>query len=518
MVGNTFTMTVLWLVGMVLSLPTETAAQSLVPVGFEEWIEDGMDEWSIPGMAVAVVKDGEVVFQRGFGKRKLDAEYKVDEHTVFGIASVSKNMTAAALAILVDEGKLHWDDRVVDHMPWFELSDPWVTSQVTVRDLLLHRVGVGRMLGNRLQFMTEASRDEVIYRMRHMDFEAPFRYQYVYSNVMYSAAGQLIEYIEGVSWNEFLENRLFMPLGMSRTNTSITQLNENDNVAWPHQEIKGEVVQIPRRNWDNAGPAGAVNSSVHDISQWMLMQLGEPGEFRDSVIISPARMNDIHRPGIALPPGFAYDQQSSYGLGWRITDYEGERILTHGGATDGFNTSIYLTPGKDLGIIVMTNTFNLFREAVVYTLLDHYLKIEGNDWHAHYRDRYLEVYDRAMEAREKIHDERKEDLAPWFERDEFEGVYSHPAYGEVVVNNGEEGLSISFWGGTIEADLEHWQGNTFRAVWHNPAQREEFCWFTSGKDGSIETLHFEFCLRPMLLQVGAYPSHYKRVVDFSKVE
>jgi len=500
-----------------ISFINPVTAQQAMPDDFAEWIEEGMEEWSIPGMAVAVVKDGEVIFESGFGLRRKGSGDRVDENTVFGIASVSKNMTAAALAVLADEGKLSWDDRVVDHIPWFELSDPHATSQVTIRDLLLHRTGVGRILGNRLQFMTEASRDEVIYRTRYMDFEAPFRYGFVYNNVMYSLAGQVVEYVEGVSWDDFLEERFFTPLGMRNTNTSITKLDESGNVAWPHQEIKGEVVEIPRRNWDNAGPAGSVNSSVSDMTNWMLMQLGEPGKYKDNKLISGRNMAAMHRPGIAMPPSDPYDYQSSYGLGWRITDYEGARLLLHGGATDGFNTSICLAPDQDLGIIVMSNTFNLFREAIVYQLLDHFLGIEGNDWATHYRDRYLSRYELASEEREYIHQSRKENLPANFEADSLVGLFTHPAYGEVEIGMEDGNLYASFWNGTIVADLEHWHGDTYRAVWRNPAQREEFCWFTAGKDGTPARFHFEFNLRPILLQVGAYPSNYTRVVEFEKL-
>lgn len=497
-------------------LPILVNAQ--MPSNFDQWIEAGMEDWGIPGMAIAVVKEGEVIHLKGYGLQMLGEDAPVDEHTLFGIASVSKNMTAAALAILVDEGKLHWDDRIIDHIPWFELNDPWVTAELTVRDLLIHRVGLGRILGNRLQFKTNATRDEVLYSMRYMELEAPFRYQYVYNNVMYSLAGQLIEYIEGVSWDEFMEKRLFRPLGMERTNTSITQLEGMDNLAWPHQEIYGHVRVIPRRNWDNAGPAGGVNSSVYDLTKWLMLQLGQAGKFEDTILVSRRQMEEIHRPQIVLPADDPYAAQSSYGLGWRITDYHGHRILTHGGATDGFNTSAYLLPEYDLGIVVVTNTFNLFREAVCFTVIDHVLGIEENDWHDHYLERYNLVFERAMDMRQEIHDSRDESLQPCFEEEDHIGVFYHAAYGKLEVISTDKGLKLRFWeDDELTADLEHWQGNTYRAIWNNPAQREEFCWFTGGKDSRVESLHFEFCLRPILLQVGAYPSNNTRVVEFKKV-
>ena len=490
-----------------------------IPLDFDEWMMEGMMEWQIPGMAVGVVKDNEIIYLNGFGVRKLGEPERVDRNTVFGIASVSKNMTAAALAMLVDEGKIHWDDRVVDYIPWFELNDPYATSQVTIRDLLLHRVGLGRVLGNRLQFMTNSSRDELLRQVKFMDFEAPFRYQSVYNNVMFSLAGQIIEYAEGVSWDEFLMERLFSPLQMNRTTTSITMLEGMDNLAHPHQEIKGEVVPISWRNWDNAGPAGGVNSSVTDVCNWLLMQLGEAGSFRDSTLISSARMRDMHRAQQALPQGDPYSAQASFGLGWRVSDYEGYRVLSHGGATDGFNTSAYMLPEENLGIIVMSNTFNLFREAVVFTLIDAMIGNEGKDWHEYYRNLYLEGFERVKSLREKIHKERERETSPSFELEQYTGTYADEVYGqiEVFLNDNNE-LEIKFWEDeNLITILEHWHYDTFRAIWKNPAQREEFCWFTMGKDGRPEFLKFEFALRPMLLQVGAYPSNYTRVVSFKKI-
>lgn len=492
-------------------------SQNKIPDDFDQWVIDGMAAWNIPGMAIGVVKDGEVLFSKGFGVKQLSTNDKVDEHTVFGIASVSKNMTAAALAILVDEGKLNWDDKVIKHIPWFELSDPWVTSQVTVKDLLIHRVGVGRMLGNRLQFMTKNSRDEVIYQLRYMDFEAPFRDRNVYSNVMYSVAGQLIEYIEGVSWDEFLTERFFKPLGMNNTTTSITQLGATTNKATPHQYINGKVTPIKWRNWDNACPAGGVNSTVADLNKWMLMQLSEPGVYEGKRFISQNQMRAMHRPQIAYQPADPYAAQSSYGLGWQITDYNGERVITHGGATDGFNTFAYLVPNQNLGIVVVTNTFNSFGSAVFYTLLDAFLDTEERNWQEHYLSMYQNAYNRVSQIRENIHNAREKNTQPKHSLEKYTGIYTDLAYGKIEIFKENNQLKVKFWDtDDLTATLEHWHHDTFRALWNNPAQREEFSWFTMDRNGAVEKFHFEFCLRPMLLQVGAYPSNYTRVVEFLK--
>src|SRR5690554_3554902 len=221
------------------------AAQSPLSNDFDQMVLKGMQDWNIPGMAVAIVKDGKIFYSKGFGEKKLGEGEPVDERTLFGIASVSKNITAAALAMLVDEGKITWDTKIVDIIPWFALSDPWMTREVTVRDALTHRVGVGRMIGNRLQYLSGRSRDDLIYQLRYMDFEQPFRHGFVYSNMMYSVAGQVIEYVTGQTWDDFLATRFFHPMGM-QSNTSITAFTDQHNAAWPHQFIHGEVQPIAR--------------------------------------------------------------------------------------------------------------------------------------------------------------------------------------------------------------------------------------------------------------------------------
>lgn len=492
-------------------------AQESLPENFDSWVEASRQDWKIPGMAVGIVKDGEVIYAKGFGEKRLGSGEKVDANTIFSIASVSKNMTAAALGILVDEGKIDWDDKITNHIPWFQLKDPWITKEITIRDALTHRVGSGRLLGNRLQFMTASPRDSVLYQMRYMDLEKPFRSAFVYNNVMYSLAGQIIEYTDGRTWDVFLKERLFDPLGMNSTTTSITQLKNSDNQAYPHQEIEGKVVPIARRNWDNAGPAGGVNASVNDLNKWMLMQLGISGEYKGKTIISAQQMNEIHKPQMVVPRANAMDAQGSYGFGWNITDYKGKRVITHGGATDGFNTSMYLMPELDLGIIVVGNNFNGLGNAVAYQVMDAFLGNSDVDWSERYLQGYNRAYERASEAREKIHQAQVRNTKPSLDLDAYVGAYRSKGYGKLEVKKEGKDLVLHFWDTDgLEAKLEHWHYDTFRAVWKNPAQREEFMQFYLGKDGKVEALDFEFSLRPLLLQVGAYPSNYTHTERFEK--
>lgn len=504
---------------LIFTLCIPAVAQQPLSKDFDQMVEKGMRDWQIPGLAIAIVKDGKVFYARGFGEKKLGGGEKVDENTLFGIASVSKNITAAALAMLVDEGKITWDTKIVDVIPWFALNDPWVTREVTVRDALTHRVGIGRIIGNRLQYLSGRSRDELIRHLRYHDFEQPFRASYVYSNMMYAVAGQVIEYSTGQTWDTFLTERIFKPLGMG-SNTSVTAITAESNAAWPHQLIEAEVVPIPRRNWDNAGPAGGINASVSDMARWMILQLGEAGVYEGKRLISARQMAEIHRPQVVRPSsGNPYASQPTYGLGWNILDYQGKRVLTHGGATDGFNTAAYMMPELDLGVIIVANNFNQLGDAIAYTVMDAFIGA-GNqtDWAKYYFDGFRRSYDNAMKQREQIHAAKVRDTRPTLGEEAHIGIYSSDLYDKVEIRKGSKGLEIKLWDNEeVVADLEHWHYDTYRAIWRNRAQREEFLYFSVGKDGSIEALNFEFALRPLLLQVGAYPSNYTRTVRFDRV-
>lgn len=517
MTNKYFTWNKLWLIAFVGLLSLTITAQTDLPQDFDDWVEAGRKDWSIPGMAVGIVKDGEVIYAKGFGEKRLGSKETVDENTVFSIASVSKNMTAAGLGILVDEGKIDWDDKITDHIPWFQFKDPWVTNQMTIRDALTHRTGLGRILGNRLQFMTQSSRDEVLHQMRYMDFEKPFRSNFVYNNVMYSLAGQIIEYTDGRTWDAFLKEELFAPLEMTSTSTNMVELEQQENVAYPHQEIKGDVVEISRRNWDNAGPAGGVNASINDLNKWMLMQLEVPGSYKSNTIISRKAMNEIHKPQMIRGQADALDAQNSYGFGWSITDYKGKRVITHGGATDGFNTAMYLLPEENIGVVVVGNTFNGFGNAVAYQVMDAFIDGSDKDWNEHFLSNYKQQYQRTEKARKEIDESRKKKTKPTLSLEDYVGIYDSEAYGKVVVEKEGKNLKIKFWDDSdLKGDLEHWHFDTFRNIWKNPALREEFMQFHLNKKGEVEALDYEFVLRPMLLQVGAYPSDYKRTVRFEK--
>ena len=489
--------------------------------GLHEFIERGMDDWKIPGMAVGIVHEGELVHAEGYGVKKMGEEDPVEAETLFGVASTSKAMTAAALGMMVDEGKLDWDDPVIKHLPDFQLSDPWVTKHVTVRDLLTHQVGIGRMTGNRLRFMPFRDRDKILEFIAHQPFEEPFRQGYVYSNMMYMVAGKVLRETSGKRWDDFMMEEFFPQLGMDRANVSVTMFDDDSNAAWPHQYIRGENQTIPRRNFDNVGPSASVNASLLDFGRWMKFQLGEPGVLDGERLISDEVMRETRQAQNTLSSPDPYQGNlRAYGLGWSLGSYRGYHTISHGGAADGMNTTLMMMPEKELGVVVFSNIFNNFRDAVARWVMDAYIgeREDGRDWHEYYLENYESRKAYAQNRRDDIEAKRVEGTRPSLSLNQFTGTYQDDVYDEVEVKLNQDGrLELHFWDDETQiAELEHWHYDTFRAHWKNPAQREKFVTFDLGSDGQPKTLNVEFTLRPVLLQVGIYPTDYYRIVEFEK--
>ncbi len=454
---------------LALIIPGPAAAQ--LPDGLDEYIEQVRAEWNVVGIAVAVVKDDSVIYARGFGLRHLNRPDPVDERTLFAIGSNTKAFTAAGIGILVDEGRLGWDDRVVDHLPWFELNDPWVTSHITVRDLLSHRSGLGRR-GDANWYATDFSREEVVRRIRQLEPNASFRSRAGYQNTMFLAAGLVTEAVAGESWDEFVERRLFEPLGMVRSNTTTLDLEGDDNVATPHHTIDGSVRPIAYRNLDNVAPAGSINSSVAEMTSWMRMVLAE-GIWDGAKVLSDSVVREMHTPNIVypFPPSyralFPSTHFSMYGLGWGLRDYLGRMLASHTGGIDGMLSQVTLVPEEEVGIVVLTNTTNGGAyNAVTFRILDDMLGGEERDWNA----TFLELNQRQEEAaatRERQRFEaRVAGTQPSLGLDGYVGSYGEAMYGRIEVRMEEGRLVLGRH--QLVADLEHWHYDTFVAHWRDP--------------------------------------------------
>ncbi len=376
------------LVGLLLTFQTELTAQSVGKLNLEElsdYIDKAYQDWEIPGMAIAIVKDGQIVFSEGYGVRNSNSGEKVDTNTIFGIASNTKAMTATALAMLVDEGKISWDDKVRKYLPWFRLYNPYVSEETTIRDLLCHRVGLVTFSGDLLWYGSNYSREEVIRRARYLKPSYDFRSGYGYSNIMFITAGEIIPVVTGQSWDNFVKEKFLEPLGMNNTSTSISSFHGNNNIVTGHIKVEGNQVPVPWINWDNIGPAGSVNSSVADMSKWIMLQLNR-GTFNENIYYSKTSSTEmwtVQNPFKVSDKSleiFPSKHFSGYGLGWSLFDYHGRKITTHGGGMDGQISRVVLVPEENLGMVILTNSINRLPTYLMYEILDRYFGAEAKDW------------------------------------------------------------------------------------------------------------------------------------------
>ncbi|HSH46775.1 MAG TPA: serine hydrolase domain-containing protein, partial [Longimicrobiales bacterium] len=375
---------VLAVLATVMAPPGSLAAQAAPLQGLDAYVEKGIQDWEIPGLALAVVKDGEVIHMRGYGVKSLDTGEPVDENTLFAIGSASKAFTASAVAMLRDEGLLEWDDPANEHLPSLELFDPWATRQLTVRDILTHRSGLSR--GDAVWYSTDFNRDETLRRIRYLEPSWGFREQFGYQNLMYLAAGQLVPALTGTSWDAFVEERIFEPLGMERSNPSADSLEGMRNVAAPHSWIDGEVGTIPYKNIDNIGPAGSINSSVAEMVNWLRLHLSD-GTFQGQQILSEDAVEEMQTPQMLLRLEGRWRGMSptshfmTYGMGWFLNDHHGRLVVQHGGNIDGMHALVGMMPEEDVGLVVLTNiTPNYLSYSLMYRVFDAILGEEPVDW------------------------------------------------------------------------------------------------------------------------------------------
>jgi CubicO group peptidase (beta-lactamase class C family) len=449
--------------------PARVDAQPAPLEGLADWVEAAMATWEIPALAVAVVADGEAVWLDGFGVRTVGSSEPVDENTVFAIGSASKAFTAAVLGMLVQEGRLDWDDRATRHLPGFETSDPWVTRELTVRDLLTHRSGLNR--GDQVWYGTDLDRDAILRRVRHQPPSSSFRSEFGYNNNMFLAAGQLVPALTGTSWEDFVRKRIFAPLGMTRSTTSTLALERMENVARPHRLDDGEVRPIPWRNIDNIAPAGSINSTARDMSAWLRLQLAEGTWGGDSLIATPV-LREMHSPQTIVPNEGQWARMApgahflTYGMGWFLHDYRGRKVVEHGGNIDGMHALVGMMPEEEVGVAILTNLQpNALTYALMYRVFDAYLGGPATDWSA----RMKEEQDRALESgadeQRRAEESRVAGTEPSLALHAYAGTYRHAMYGNVEV--AEEGGRLVVRRGVRTGPAEHWHYDTFRVRWED---------------------------------------------------
>jgi CubicO group peptidase (beta-lactamase class C family) len=434
----------------------------------DKYVEAARQQWQVPGLSIAVAQDGKVVFAKGYGVRELGKPETVTTGTLFGAMSTTKAMTAATLGILVDEGKLSWDDKVIKHLPGFRVGDPYVTNELRVRDLLTHNGGLGNA-----DFLwvwwPEMPSAEILSRMQHAPPAYSLRGSFIYQNIMYLVAGQIVEKVSAQSWERFASERLFAPLGMKNTfpNLALSQSYKNRSVA--HYEIKGKIEAIPEMAADQIAPAGAVWSTADDIAKWVNFTLSD-----GQGLLKPATMNELFKPQVIVPPGGFYPTIAltkphwmTYGLGWFQHDYRGEMVNFHTGSLAGRTAIVGLLRDKKLGVYIFGNLDHAeVRHALMYKVFDLFaFNDNSRDWSADFKKLYDQRDADAKKQQEAARARRMADTKPSLPLNAYAGRYSSPFYGTVEIALADGKLKAIF-NKDLSAQLGHWQFDMFIGTWN----------------------------------------------------
>ena len=467
------------------------------PPDFDAYVASVLEVFRVPGASVAIVKDGRVVLARGYGLRRLGEPARVDARTLFGIASNTKAFTATALGILVEEGKLAWDAPVIDYLPWFRLSDPYVTTQLTIRDLLVHRSGLGLGAGDLMWWPPSTyDRREIARRLRNLPLVTSFRSAYAYDNVLYLIAGEVIETVSGRSWEEFVTERILRPVGMTGSNVLHSAAGVEGNVAATHAEVDGTVRPIAPFLSDNTNPAGGINSNAEDMARWMIVQLDSGRLEGGQRLFAPRTTRELWSLVTPMPIGRVPQSLAplqadflGYALGFQVNDYRGRKLVSHTGGLPGYVSKVAMIPDLRLGVAVLTNQESgAAFSTISYHVLDHYLGAEPHDWLGAYREVTERNATAIVRTEQGSAAARDSTAQPSLPLERYTGTYQDVWYGDVTVAL-EEGKLVLRFGHTpsLVGDLVHWQYDTFVARWHDRELRADaFVTFALDPDGAID--------------------------------
>lgn len=446
--------------------------------------------WGAPGAAAVVIRDGKAIYMKGFGVKDINTKAPVTPDTVFAIGSTTKAFTTAAMAMLVDDGKMKWDDPVRVHLPAFRLSDPLADQNVTLRDLVTHRTGLSRH--DLLWFGSPWGRAEILRRIGLVPLTESFRSVFQYQNIMFLAAGEAVGAASGGSFEEFVRRRIFDPLGMKSASLSVIEAQKAADHATPHIKRGAKIETMPWRNLDNVGPAGSINASVRDLASWIRFQLGD-GSYEGRRLVSAQNLREMHTPQMTIriegrwkiffPESVT--SQLNYGLGWFITDYRGEHLVMHGGTIDGFRASIVLVPKKGIGIAVLANlNQSQMPEAACYTLLDRLIGLPAVDWNDKIGQSVKAFEADQVKAFTTRFAARRPNTSPTLQLPEYAGEYGDPAYGRATVSVDGSRLVVNW--SSLRTALDHFHYDTFIAK--DDRLASEMVQFQLGTDGAVESM------------------------------
>lgn len=443
-------------------------------------IEQARQDWQVPGVAVAIIKDDKIVFAKGFGVTQEGGSNPVNARTIFAIGSCTKAFTVAALASLVEQHQLQWDDKVIEHLPQFQLFDPNATQELTIRDLLSHRSGLKR--ADLLWYGTTLTREEILNRIRYLKPSWHLRSHFGYQNIMFLAAGEMIPYMTGVSWDDFIHEHFLSPLGMRDTTTSVKDLDKAVSVATPHIKVGNEVKAIPWRNIDNIGPAASINSNVLDMARWVQFQLDQ-GDFDHHQLLSAQSIKEMYTEQMTIPlnsnASVEYPDAHflAYGLGWFLHDYKGYQVVEHGGVIDGMSALVAMIPEKHLGVVILANMeLSWLPRVLKYEIFDQALGQPFYDWNAY----FLRAYDEMClygNCKSPFGDQHEVGAAmsPSLAWDKYIGTYHDDLYGDVRISLQNGKLFANFLG--FKGELDAYKGDVFKFDPSQSAPTQLTNWF-----------------------------------------
>ncbi|PQB05698.1 serine hydrolase [Aureitalea marina] len=463
-------------------------AQEIHLDSLDNFLEKVRQDFEVVGLSVGIVRNDTVIYAKGFGEREIGKSAAVSKETTFGIGSISKSFTVLTLGMLVEEGKIDWDDRVVDYLPYFELYDPYVSNNMTIRDLLTHRSGLPEVSGGSLWYHSDLDRVELIKGLKYLEPESGFREKPAYQNVMFVVASEIVKEVSGMSWDKFLQTRVLDPLKMDQTTSLAADREANNNLAQPHiwdEDFKK--VAIVQEKGDNLAPGGFIYSSAKDMNNYMRLLLNR-GVFQNDSLVGENILEEIFKPQFLYQiSGKPFGNEfSSYGLGWWVTPHKGHKIIEHSGGIDGMSAQLFMIEDMNLGVVILTN---VSKEPASFLI-----KAKLMEWIMD--DPAFDFYQRGLEFRANRFDRLREEAAnlkpkpntrPSLSVQDYAGHYHDRMYGDISINQLQSGeLELSFSRTPLfTGKLSHWHYDTFKIDWEDIRVPDGFLTFNFDSEMNI---------------------------------
>ncbi|MEJ7557122.1 MAG: serine hydrolase [Pedobacter sp.] len=501
---SNFLLTALFLL-LVSSAFAQGKEPTRVPPELDAYISNVLKAFEVPGASVTIVQNGKVLLAKGYGVKKLNEPLPVNSHTLFSIASNSKAFTATALAMLVEDGRIKWDDPVIDHLPWFRMSDSYVTTHLTIRDLLVHHSGIPAYVGDLMNFPPSAfTRQEILGKLRIIPLVYDFRTTYAYDNILYMAAGEIVAARSGMSWEDFVKTRIFDKLGMSESISRFSTVKNALNVSGSHKRVDGKVQVY--NEWtdlnigDAGNPAGGIMTNATDMAKWLITQLDSGRTPTNLKLFEPSTTNQLWRivrpmPIVKQPDGLKPAQMDFYGyaLGFRTYNYGKYKVVGHGGALGGFVSQVAMVPALNLGISVFTNQESTPAYwSIIYHVLDYYMQNKPYDWLSNYKKQYDINREKLAQDQTKHLLKRDTSAKASLALEKYMGNYRDAMYGDVNIAKEDTSVVMRFKQLThLVADIKHFQHDTFIATFRNKfLKADSYVTFSLNADSSIDRVKF----------------------------